>query len=471
MQREYRKKAGITVFLTMLLAICGSFLFALLETARVKGLHTEAQMVGDMTIESMFAEYQKSIYEEYGILLLDESYQTGKFDGENLEKEYIRLNDINGEKEGMYSLKLSGCEVEACQYVTDYGGAPFRRLAVQSRSPFLTDWEEPEFEQEKENYQRLKEENQDVEEALLGDFSACNQYEEEKNQINIVAEWSQNTILSKVIRDESLLSSKAISLEDTLEHRKRNQGNIKGDNENAFLVEKKLFADYLEEKMGSYTAPKEDHALDYEWEYILAGKSSDKENLAEVSKSLIKIRELSNIAYLVADAEKCMQAQEAAVLVAGWSQNPAVVELAKWGILNAWAYQESVLDVRALLEGEKISFLKNSEEWTLQTVPPPLAMSEFYTAKNCEQGWDYVTYLKFLLYIQDEEEVNYRSMDIIEANISKKEGIPLKMDHMVVYLRIKSTYEAEPLFWNHIGLDTGKIHGFTLETIEEYSYL
>lgn len=185
MQREYRKKAGITVFLTMLLAICGSFLFALLETARVKGLHTEAQMVGDMTIESMFAEYQKSIYEEYGILLLDESYQTGKFDGENLEKEYIRLNDINGEKEGMYSLRLSGCEVEACQYVTDYGGAPFRRLAVQSRSPFLTDWEEPEFEQEKENYQRLKEENQDVEEVLLGDFSACNQYEEEKNQINI----------------------------------------------------------------------------------------------------------------------------------------------------------------------------------------------------------------------------------------------------------------------------------------------
>lgn len=471
MQREYRKKAGITVFLTMLLAICGSFLFALLETARVKGLHTEAQMVGDMTIESMFAEYQKSIYEEYGILLLDESYQTGKFEGENLEKEYIRLNDINGEKEGMYSLRLSGCEVEACQYVTDYGGAPFRRLAVQSRSPFLTDWEEPEFEQEKENYQRLKEENQDVEEVLLGDFSACNQYEEEKNQINIVAEWSQNTILSKVIRDESLLSSKAISLEDTLEHRKRNQGNIKGDNENAFLVEKKLFADYLEEKMGSYTAPKEEHALDYEWEYILAGKSSDKENLAEVSKSLIKIRELSNIAYLLADTEKCMQAQEAAVLVAGWSQNPAVVELAKWGILNAWAYQESILDVRALLEGEKISFLKNSEEWTLQTVPTPLAMSEFYTAKNCEQGWDYVTYLKFLLYMQDEEDVNYRSMDIIEANISKKEGIPLKMDHMVVYLRIKSTYEAEPLFWNHIGLDTRKIHGFTLETIEEYSYL
>lgn len=69
--------------------------------------------------------------------------------------------------------------------MTDYGGAPFRRLAVQSRSPFLTDWEEPEFEQEKENYQRLKEENQDVEEVLLGDFSACNQYEEEKNQINI----------------------------------------------------------------------------------------------------------------------------------------------------------------------------------------------------------------------------------------------------------------------------------------------
>ena len=38
----------------------------------------------------------------------------------------------------------------------------------------------------------------------------------------------------------------------------------------------------------------------------------------------------------------------------GASVNPAIIEAVKYGILAAWAYVESVLDIRALLDGDKI---------------------------------------------------------------------------------------------------------------------
>ena len=55
MQKVYSKKASITVFLTLLLLLSASFFFALLETARLKGLGTKADIVSDAALESVFA--------------------------------------------------------------------------------------------------------------------------------------------------------------------------------------------------------------------------------------------------------------------------------------------------------------------------------------------------------------------------------------------------------------------------------
>ena len=63
MQKVYSKKASITVFLTLLLLLSASFFFALLETARLKGLGTKADIVSDAALESVFAEYQKEMPE------------------------------------------------------------------------------------------------------------------------------------------------------------------------------------------------------------------------------------------------------------------------------------------------------------------------------------------------------------------------------------------------------------------------
>lgn len=69
----------------------------------------------------------------------------------------------------------------------------------------------------------------------------------------------------------------------------------------------------------------------------------------------------------------------------------------KWGILAAWAYSESILDVRALLEGRKIAWIKNAEQWTTGINQTSEAVDGFAMAKDCENGWDYMKYLKFLV--------------------------------------------------------------------------
>jgi len=471
MQKVFKNKGSITVFLTMVLVICMSAILALLEVARVSGLQTQAELVSDVTIESMFAEYQKNIYENYGILLLDESYQTGIFNQKNLETEYVKINQKNCLSDNMYQLKLEECSVEACRYVTDYGGEPFRRLVLQKQAGLLLENSDLEFREKAKEYSSMQEKNLDIEKIIKSDYSACKEYKEEKTLIDVAAEWTGKAILSTVIRDETSLSEKAINTENNLEHRLKNQENVSGGYENNFFQDKIVFTNYLQENMGCYTNINKEHVLDYELEYIFSGKASDKENLGEVIKSLILIRELSNMTYLLSDSEKCVQAQAAAVAIAGWTKLPSLIELTKVGILSAWAYNESILDIRALLEGKKVSFLKTTAEWNLNMIPTITALDGFLTAKECENGWGYITYLKFLLYLKNEQEVNYRSMDIIEANTNKTNEMPIKMDHMAVYLKIKSIYESEPVFWKYISLKTTPIKIFELKKIKEYSYL
>lgn len=52
--------------------------------------------------------------------------------------------------------------------------------------------------------------------------------------------------------------------------------------------------------------------------------------------------------------------------LAGFTGNPAVVRLVQTGVIAAWAYVESILDIRALLAGDKIALIKTETQWTAQ---------------------------------------------------------------------------------------------------------
>ena len=369
MQKRYNKKASITVFLILLLLLSASFFFALLETARIRGLGTKADIVSDAALESVFAEYQKEIYENYGLLMLDCAYGSGNFAIENVEKrlQEKNLNNLKQSEKELYGINLTECKMTGYQLLTDDGGNVFRHLAARTAKREALVQEVDDFAEEIQQKESLEQENGTVEERLeeanktieeveqakntenteekVGDISAQKPQEEVKNPIEDANQWKKSAVLSLVVRDESQLSNKAIALEHTLEHRQKETGNLPVQ---GAILEELWFVKYLETHMGSYRQISSNHALDYEWEYILNGESSDRDNLKETVKSLIMIREIANMGYLIQDQQKCIEAEELAVALMGWSMNPPVVDATKWGILAAWAYSERILDVRAL---------------------------------------------------------------------------------------------------------------------------
>lgn len=491
MQKVYSKKASITVFLTLLLLLSASFFFALLETARLKGVGTKADIVSDAALESVFAEYQKEVYENYGLLMLDCAYGSGNFAIENVEKrlQEKNLNNLKQSEKELYGINLTECKITGYQLLTDDGGNVFRHLAartakrealVQEVDDFAEEIQQKEtLEQENGTVEkRLEEANKTIEEAeqakqaenteeKVGDISAQKPQEEVKNPIEDANQWKKSAVLSLVVRDESQLSNKAIALEHTLEHRQKETGNLPVQ---GAILEELWFVKYLETHMGSYRQVSSNHALDYEWEYILNGESSDRDNLKETVKSLIMIREIANMGYLIQDQQKCIEAEELAVALMGWSMKPPVVDATKWGILAAWAYSESILDVRALLEGRRIAWIKNPEQWTTGINQTGEAVDGFAMAKDCENGWDYLKYLQFLICMKKDSAVNYRSMDIIEVNTNAMYEKSIQMDHMMTGCESRVSYEAEPLFWNMITIQRLGMETFQIDRCNQYTY-
>lgn len=491
MQKRYNKKASITVFLTLLLLLSASFFFALLETARIRGLATKADIVSDAALESVFAEYQKEIYENYGLLMLDCAYGSGNFAIENVEKrlQEKNLNNLKQSEKELYGINLTECKMTGYQLLTDDGGNVFRHLAARTAKREALVQEVDDFAEEIQQKESLEQENGTVEERLeeanktieeveqakntenteekVGDISAQKPQEEVKNPIEDANQWKKSAVLSLVVRDESQLSNKAIALEHTLEHRQKETGNLPVQ---GAILEELWFVKYLETHMGSYRQISSNHALDYEWEYILNGESSDRDNLKETVKSLIMIREIANMGYLIQDQQKCIEAEELAVALMGWSMNPPVVDATKWGILAAWAYSESILDVRALLEGKRIAWIKNAEQWTTGINQTGEAVDGFAMAKDCENGWDYLKYLQFLICMKKDSAVNYRSMDIIEVNTNAMYEKSIQMDHMMTGCESRVSYEAEPLFWNMITIQRLGMETFQIDRCNQYTY-
>ena len=156
----------------------------------------------------------------------------------------------------------------------------------------------------------------------------------------------------------------------------------------------------------------------------------------------------------------------------GFTANPAIIELAKAGILVAWAYAESIVDLRTLLGGGRIALVKSGEDWTLGLSGISGAFGGMQKAKEREDGFSYEDYLQKLLYFEDQQTLNYRAMNLIEKNIRLwSENPGLRMDSMAQKMKITVCYEARPLFLRlvTIGDISDEAYQFTYE--KKISYL
>ena len=138
-------------------------------------------------------------------------------------------------------------------------------------------------------------------------------------------------ILSLVIDETDKISSTTVELKDlpsTIDN--------KGENSLDNVKTKAALVLYGAMKFGNFTNLIKNREISYELEYIVAGKDSDRSNLASTVEQIIAVRNVVTLAYLVTDKEKMALIETTAASAATAIGLPFLEPVIKGVLLEGW---------------------------------------------------------------------------------------------------------------------------------------
>lgn len=118
--RQYSiyRKGEITVFLSLVFLAIISFIAVVIRGSRDAYIRQKVETVTDMAIRSSFSEYNKRLYDKYGLLYIDTTYLGAELGGKdclvNHIESYVDVNLLE-DANGIYDVSL--CSVEVCNVV------------------------------------------------------------------------------------------------------------------------------------------------------------------------------------------------------------------------------------------------------------------------------------------------------------------------------------------------------------------
>lgn len=366
-------RGSITIFATMLIMLVSQFLFTVLEAGRNLTLTNIACMNSEAVAESVFAQYCRPLWDEYHLLAYDAgSDAMGNVDIENVKSYMKKLTTDNfkiGDSgtfaggtivNGTSMLRLSMDEPESMKYVlmTDDGGDVYTNAVVSYMKKNIG------YETVRNLYSQYSSLNENksaggyddgkIDSALeaLKDnaahegggksiakssppraYSAPSSASKGRQTSESKAEstGSDNTvenplvkvqkvkasgILSQVV-DESTVSGNSIDTSARVSGRSLHKGTGGWSKSSDDWYAKVLMQQYILTYMSCYTDTNPNHALNYEVEYIIGGRASDKDNLKIVIAEIMALRTAANMAYLSGSASKQAQAMALATIIGG----------------------------------------------------------------------------------------------------------------------------------------------------------
>ncbi len=504
-----KKKGSITLFLALILTLVFSLCFSLLEAARVQALGEISARSLLLEMESMFGEYHPDLWEEYGLLFLDAGNEAGDLDLALLEGRRMEDGSLQQKSAGFYQMALKNLQIEKYALATDDKGAAFEKQACAAIQAQLAAGAADALKSKLDNGKEMAKKSENLEEQWESAKNALTEAEEigqegtepeegkkkkraaspgkakkegasakaagklPENPVDSVDLLKGSLTLGLVVENPSGISGKEISLPQTLKNRFKEKGNLKLPDKGG--LEKLWFLQYLNKYFscgsGCGQLGSEDHALEYELEYCVAGKGSDYENLEKTVKELLLIREAGNFTTIMQDAKKQSLALEIATAAVGFTGAAPLIYAVKVGILLAWSYIESILDVRCLLSGGKVALVKAVTEWKsdVSVGQKALDKKEEKTQSN-KNGLDYREYLQILLLLVREETLVYRAMDIVECNMALKKG-SFKMDCQLYAAQVQGLYAASPMFLGFVTTGKAKDEAYHFHQQCELTYV
>lgn len=436
----------LTIYLALSLTVILSLSITLIEGARKNGARFMAEYAFDVGMNSILAEYHKELLKQYDVFFIDTSYGTNLpsiYKTSEHLREYMDKNlswddlGIGVYGQNMYSMSVQNILIGNLAVATDDNGKVFRKQAIE----YMSDKYGLSLINEVEEWERVIEEygldNGDVtsrRQAVDGEISALDgskiQVSEEEwvtvevdNPADQVNTQRNKGVLLIAMKDTDNLSNVGFSIEQAASSRElyKGQGPIVYRADEETLPELLLFDEYIFEKCGFYGNEMDKSHMKYQIEYILAGKDNDLDNLKSIVSRLLLIRETANVSYLFSDSAKRAQAAALAATVSAVAMLPQLQALLEYSILFAWAFAESVYDVRSLFEGGKVPLLKNSDTWHTD-IDSLFESVEGSDAGKSDVGLSYEDYLRVLIKMTNADTKTMRLIDMAELDIRKTVG-------------------------------------------------
>lgn len=515
-----RPKGVITVFLSLVSVLFLSLICTMAESARVQGARVKAEAVLNMGLFSVFGEYEKKLLDQYDILFLDGAYGSGTYHTDKVRlrmEEFMSYNinpdkGLSGSRFDPLKMQLEESNITGIVLATDEKGEPFYQQAVtfmkdnlgteilnklKKESDQAKEQEEAQKlyeESDKNNVKQLEDLKKQEAENKTGDMDSKlpGTTEEEsvseevpvsgevttlegastpeevsppvENPLEIIKKVKEMGILALVLKDPDALSQKALDLSSVPSGRSLEKGSLPIIREEGGVSGSVLFQEYLLEHFPHMRSQKEKGALDYQLEYILCGKGSDQENLKGVVNRLLLLREGSNFLYALSNQDMQAQAGALAAAIVGILAVPGLVTVTKMALLLAWAYGESLLDVRTLLSGGKIALEKTADTWKLSLENLGRITELLQEDGNSDQkGLTYPEYLRMLLFTGKKAQYPMRGLDLIEANLRMEDSTKnFRADACMDQVKVNTKWTVQPLFMKvsgaflGIGGETGK---------------
>jgi hypothetical protein len=445
-------KAYLTIYLTLSLTALLAVAMVLLAGIRKNTARMEEELALDTAGWSVLAEYHQELFRQYDLFFIDTSYGSSYPAVEAIGEHVKSYANRNLQNTNLIDARLELIGIQDAEIAADHGGQVLKRQIVEYEENYfgldelenlLSKFEITGQEQiaEKdllkkrdENERRLASEPPPVKKVTKKryhlDTGKTEMIEEEEevpieNPAAYVNDLRNKGILSLVVSDPAKISGKGISPEEYLSCRRDIlqgtgilQERIEAGGALTEVKEKILLDAYIFQKFGYFGQEKEGAGLDYQVEYLLEGKGTDTENLKAVVNKLLLFREAANAAYLYGDAAKMAEISAMAASVAAVAVAPYLQPLLETSILFAWAYIESVQDVKLLLSGGKVPVIKAASDWQT-SLSSILDFKGGTVSEGISRGLNYQQYLSMFLLTKRENELLFSMMDVMEMDIRR----------------------------------------------------
>jgi hypothetical protein len=486
------KKGSITVFLALMLSLMMSLICASIESVRMAAARTQILSGLDIGLYSLFGQYDKEVFDDYDLFMIDgscgggtlkmsnvyqnmESYMKtvlrqnsqklsitqGGFtgyqlitdgDGEVFYQQVVQfmkdtlvaqgvqllISNLQERQSKTETARQKGTEVENGTSLDSYDSA-IETAAQQSKA------KEEELKAQEEARKAQGEANGEVNVEGTSTLQTTKPKQTVTNPITTIRRIMKMGILKLAIPSGGTLSDRTVDKTTLLSGRTRQSGMLLSDNviSDDSLVSKEYFTAFLQEKLSNYREPAKE-GLAYQLEYIIGGKDNDQDNLETVAKELLLIREGVNMAFLMADSTKRAEAYSLASMISSSFLVPPAASVIEKVLLLCWAFAESVVDVRALFDGDKVSLEKKGDNWqvSLDKLPELLSNLDSVRKKDAE-GLSYEDYLFVLLSLKSKSNLLERGMDMFEEAVRCSTGRKnFQLDSGIVAIEVSVDVKA-----------------------------